>query len=682
MMRAIYRSPLFLVVLFALLLASCGASDKLKSGDILFQEKNYDLAAIAYKDEYQAEEVPQTKAEKAFKVGECYRLNADYKQAEKWYELSMKSGYDAIATYNYGLMLKQNEKYKQAIDQFTKYAREEPFQKELALNQIRQCTDAIKWQKERGSFAITNLSSINTPASEYGPVLLEDGSLLFTSDRFDATGSDTYGWTGERYSDIFLTKKVGDGFQGLIPFDQIVNSGANEGTPNISADGTELFFTRCGSQGKLDDYCAIYYSVKQTVGGWSSPVKLGFFSDTVNVGHPFLLKDGSALIFSADAEGGYGGNDLYISYFVDGYFDDPQNLGSTINSEGDELFPYIGADGTLYYASNGLPGLGGLDIFSARKEGTVWKDPENLKLPINSGYDDYAIQYIKQKPVDANDAVRQQGYFTSNRPGGSGKDDIYEFKVSNENLYVLEGVVLEKIFEDPKDPNSKVIDLQAVENADIVLKTYSAGLPVVGTGKSDKYGRFEFDLEKETNYYVSGNKDGYLKKSLDFSTKGLRDLKNILITVKVRLILEKIYEEREIVIPNIYYDFDKATLRPESELVLDSLYTMFVDNPDIVVEIGSHTDSRGKDDYNQTLSQARAKSVTDYLVSKGVNAERLKAVGYGETKLVNDCGNDSDCTEEEHQKNRRTTFKILSERFQLESIQPEDIRVDPKPGEK
>lgn len=667
-----------LLLYLSILLVSCGGSGQLKSGEILFAEKNYATAAMVFKEEFSSEPVPPIKAEKAFMVAESYRMNGQYKEAEQWYETAVRMDYDAIATYNYGLMLKNNEKYKQAIDQFSNYAKLEPFKKEQAFEQIRQATQAIKWQKERGSYRIVNLKQVNTPASDYAPWLDESGNMVFTSDRFDATGSDTYGWTGEKYSDLYLTKKTDNGFQGMLPFSAQINSGVNEGAASFAKNGTEVFFTRCGTQGKEDDYCAIYYSTQQTMGGWSAPAKLGFFSDTVNVGHPFMLPDGSGLLFSSDAPGGYGGNDLYISYFKNGYFDDPQNLGNEINTEGDELFPRVGEDGTLYFSSNGLPGLGGQDLFEARKEGNLWKDPQNLKIPINTGYDDYAVQFTKQKPNGPNDAIRQEGYFSSNRPGGAGKDDIYQFTLSNENLYVLEGVVLEKIFEDPKDPNSPVIDFQPVDKAEVVLKKYGPGFPTVATLSSDEYGRFEQDLTKETDYYVSADKSGYLKKSADFSTKGLRDLKNILITIKVRLIVEKIYEEREIVIPNIYYDFDSATLRPESKPVLDSLYTMFVDNPDIVVEIGSHTDSRGSDAYNQKLSQGRAQSVVDYLSAKGVNEDRLKAKGYGETKLVNDCTNGVECTEEEHQKNRRTTFKILSEKFQLESITPDDIRVDPK----
>lgn len=682
-MKLFVRYFLSSVLLASLLfMAGCGSSGQLKSGETLFQEKNYNLAANVLRTEYSEESVERIKAEKAFMIGQCYEFTADYNNAAKWYEEAIRLGYDPIATYKYALALKAQEKYQQAIDQFTKYAREEPFKRDVALEQIKQCYQVMKWQKEKSQYDIVNLTNINTQASEYGPVILPDGNMVFTSDRFDATGDDTYGWTGDKFSDLYLSKKQSNGdYSGVVPFAGNLNTGFNEGTPCFNATGTEMYFTRCGAQGPQDNYCGIYYSSQQTMGGWSEPVKLALFNDTVNVGHPFLLKDGSALIFSADADGGYGGNDLYIMYKNGTYWTEPQNLGNEINTTGDELFPFVADDGTLYFSSNGQTGLGGMDIFSAEKDGKVWKNVENLKMPINSGFDDFGVWFTKTRPRDANDPIRQQGFFSSNRPGGAGKDDIYMFTLSNENLYVLEGVVLEKIFEDPKDPNSPVVDFQPVQGAHIELKKYMTKNPDVGSGTSDDYGRFSFDLEKNSNYYVSADKAGFLKRSVNCTTKGLRDLNSIVITVKVRLIMERIYVDRQIVIPNIYYDYDSASLRPESFPVLDTLFTLFQDNPDIVVEIGSHTDSRGSDSYNMTLSQNRAQSVVAYLVKKGIPAQRLKAVGYGETQLVNGCSNGVDCTEEQHQQNRRTTFKILGEKFQIESIQPDSVRVDPKDGE-
>ncbi len=679
-MRATSAYIYLAIITIAITFASCGGGGKAKNGMTLFQEKNYTLAIPQLKTEYKEAQVPLLRGEKAFYVAESYRLNGNFKDAEGWYAEAIKQGYDAIATYNYAITLKANEKYKQAIEQFTNYARLEPFNKEKAFDQIKACNLAIRWEKERTNLDLQNLS-INTNASEYGPVITATGDLVFTSDRIDATGNDTYGWTGEKYSDLYLSKKQADGsFSGVVNLAAELNSGFNDGTPTFSRDGNEVYFTRCGSQGKgLDDYCAIYVSRLQSLGGWSDPEKLLLFdADTFNVGHPYLSRDGKFLLFAAEAPGGYGGKDLYMSILQAGSWTAPRNLGVEINTAGNEVFPFVDEVGTLYFSSDGHDGLGGLDIFSAASGGGSWSKPENLKLPINSGADDFGLWLTKAKPKDANDPVRMSGFFSSNRPGGKGKDDIYQFQLSNENLFVLEGVILEKIFEDPSDPNSKVIDFQPVLEANITLKKYAPGFPVVATLSSDKYGRFGYDLTKETDYYVSGEKEGFLKQAARFSTKGLRDLKNITIPIKVQLIVERIYEDREIVIPNIYYDYDKTTLRPESFPVLDSLYSLFAENPTIVVEIGAHTDSRGSKEYNITLSQGRAASVVKYLISKGIPAGRLKAVGYGESNPVNKCVDGVDCTEEEYQLNRRTTFKILAEKFNLESITPDDIRVDPK----
>ena len=201
----------------------------------------------------------------------------------------------------------------------------------------------------------------------------------------------------------------------------------------------------------------------------------------------------------------------------------------------------------------------------------------------------------------------------------------------------------------------------------------------IGAAFSDTSGNFLFKLEPETDYKITASKNGYFNKTVTVSTKGLRNQDSTIIYVYTEIELEKIFTQKEIVIPNIYYDYDKATLRPESKLVLDTVFIFFKENPDLTIEIGSHTDSRGSDAYNLKLSQARAQSVVDYFIQKGIPAERLIAKGYGETKLINNCGNGSKCSEEEHQKNRRTTFRVASAKLNLESIEPEDIKVDPKP---
>jgi outer membrane protein OmpA-like peptidoglycan-associated protein len=400
----------------------------------------------------------------------------------------------------------------------------------------------------------------------------------------------------------------------------------------------------------------------------------------VNVYDPYLSKDGKTLFVAADAPNGFGVTDLYSVSRVDSGWGAPQNLGGSVNTPGSERFPWLDDKGALYFSSNGLPGMGGLDIFKATKTKTGYKDPVNLRYPFNSGYDDFAFCIDKYKPRDNNDTVLYAGYFSSNRPGGKGSDDIYRFEEKWVNVFVLRGKVVEKLFENPENPESKVLGLKALPKAKIELKTTDD--KILGSTTADTAGNFIFRLSDETDYKLTASKGGYFSNNAFTSTKGLRNQDSTIIHLYTQIELEKIFTQKMIAIPNIYYDYDKATLRPESKLVLDSILVFFKDNPDLTIELGSHTDSRGSDEYNLKLSQARAQSAVDYLVEKGVPKERLIAKGYGETKPVNNCTNGVPCTEEEHQKNRRTTFRVVSAKLNLESVEPEDIKVVPKPDEK
>jgi peptidoglycan-associated lipoprotein len=675
-----------LYILLALLWYSCGTTQKLKTGDQAFEQKSYAIAVTLYKSEFSTEQVPQFKAQKAFRIGESYRAINNTKEAEKWYNEATKLNYpDAMARYNLALMLMANEKYDAAINEFKTYANEDPQFKMKAFDMVRACENAKRLSQQKTNVVIEN-PELNTSANEYAPVFYEQKDIIFSSDRGEALGAETYGWTGEKFSDLFISKREKDGsYRSVTRFADNLNTSINEGTPTFNKNFTEMYFTRCGTEGKSkskrDDYCAVFKSMRDFDGTWSEPEKMLFFSDSVNVGQPFLSPDGKFLLLVTDAPGGYGGKDIWITYPEFDGWGEPQNLGNEINTAGNDMFPHIADDGTLYFASDGHPGMGALDLFSARKDGKAWKEPVNLKPPINSGADDFGIIIEKSKPANADDFVKRVGYFTSSRPNGKGGDDIYKFTERNENIFTLQAFVFEKVFENPNDPNSKVVDFKQIEGAEVSLKKYALALQPVATQKTDKNGMTKFDLEAESDYLVSASKEGYFKKSANTSTKGKKDETKVNVVLQVKIILDKIYEEKEIVIPNIYYDYDKATLRPESETVLDTLITLLQENPTVKLEIGSHTDSRGSDSYNEKLSQGRAESVVRYLISKGIVLERLTAKGYGETKLVNHCANNVKCTEEEHQQNRRTTFKVLAEKFIIESVTPDDIKVDKKPGE-
>lgn len=676
------QSYLFIAATFAFL--ACNTTQKIKTGDQAFEQKSYAIAATLYKSEFSTEPVEQYKATKAFRIAESYRAINNTKDAEKWYAEALKLNYpDAITRLHFANMLMANEKYDAAITEFKKYANEDPINKMMAFDKVKACENAKKSLTQKTNIELQNLA-FNSNANEYAPVFYENKNIIFSSDRTDALGTETYGWTGEKYSDLFISKKESDGsYRSVNQFGTNINSGRNEGTPTFNKGFTEMYFTRCGTEiktkSKLDDFCAIFKSTKDFDGTWSTPEKIVFFNDSVNVGQPFLSPDGKYMLIASDASGGYGGKDIWITYQEFDGWAFPQNLGSIINTAGNDMFPHVAEDGTLYFSSDGHNGLGALDIFSAKKEGKIWKEVLNLKAPINSGADDFGLIIEKSKPANADDFIKRSGFFTSTRASGNGGDDIYKFLERNENIYTLQAFVFEKVFENPQDPNSKVIDYKQIEGADVSLKKYGVALQPVANGKTDKNGLAKFDLGADTDYLVAATKDGYFKKSVNTTTKGKKDESKVNIVVQVKIILDKIFEEKEITIPNIYYDYDKTDLRPESELVIDTLITLLNENPTVKLEIGSHTDSRGNEAYNEKLSLGRAESVVKYLISKGINLQRLTAKGYGESKPINKCLDGVKCTEEEYQLNRRTTFKVLSEKFIIESMTPDNIKVDEAP---
>ncbi|HWB61908.1 MAG TPA: OmpA family protein [Chitinophagales bacterium] len=670
----------FLVLVAVIFVASCKTVPfKVNDGPTAVNLKLYNQSIDFLLKEFGAERDPDKKAEKAFTIAESYRQFHDLASAEKWYQQSVDLKMTDKALFQLGMAQKGQEKYAEAMKTFAEYQKVagtgfEGRQQEL------QCQQALLWKKDFSKIEIINLQPLNTPANDYALIPFKQNQFVLSSSRDEATGANRDGWTGEKFTDLFITDKTGKIFSTPVNMGPPICTPAHESSAAFSKDGKEIYFIRCqDDQQKSNQYCHLYYSAFNN-NHWEEPVKLDFFPDTANVYDPYLSSDGKVLLVASDVPGGFGATDIYIINKVDTGWGMPQNLGGRINTPGSERFPWLDVKGHLFFSSDGLPGMGGLDIFKSLKFKTGYKDPENLKAPINSGADDYAFRIDKYKPDNSDDTVLYAGYFSSNRPGGKGGDDIYRFEEKWLNIFVLRGKIVEKNYEKPDDPDSKVLGMKYLGKARVDLKTPDD--KIIASVLSDSLGNFAFRLSSESDYKVSAIKNGYFSNTSSIiSTKGKRNQDSTIITLYTQLELEKIFPQKMIVIPNIYYDYDKATLRPESKLVLDSILVFFKDNPDLTIEIGSHTDSRGSDSYNLKLSQARAQSVVDYLVDKGIPKERLIAKGYGETMLVNNCGNGVPCTEEEHQKNRRTTFKVISAKLNLESVQPEDIRVVPKPEE-
>ncbi|MES2620787.1 MAG: OmpA family protein [Bacteroidota bacterium] len=628
--------------------------------------------------EFNAEKDPIKQQPKAFLIAESYRQFNDYANAEKWYRQSLDLNGGEQSLFKLGLMQKSQEKYEEAAKTFDQYQRISGGGFE-GRQQAMQSRDAIDWKKAFTRIQVKNIAAINTPEIDYGLEPLKDNTFVFTSSRDEVIGSERDGWTGEKFSDLFITERKAESFTAPVNFGVPVNSPAHESSVTFSKDGKEMYFVRCqADQQKSNQYCAVYYSAFNNE-HWSEPVKLDLFSDSVNVYDPYLSRDGKYLFVAAGGEG-FGATDIFMLMKADTGWSNPQNLGGTINTPGSERFPWLDEKGNLFYSSNGLPGMGGLDIFKATRLKAAYKEPVNLKAPINSGADDFYFRIDKYKPANADDTILYSGYFSSNRVGGKGKDDVYRFEEKWTNLFIVYGKTVEKQYENPENSESKVLGLKNLPKSRVELKTMDE--KVIASGYADTNGAFAFKLQAETDYKIAASKNGYLANNAFVSTKGRRHQDSTVINLFVTIELDKIFPQKMLVIPNIYYDYDKATLRPESKLVLDSIMIFFKDNPDLTIEIGSHTDSRGSDEYNIKLSQARAQSVVDYFIGKGIATESLVAKGYGETKLVNNCTNGAKCTEEEHQKNRRTTFRVVSAKLTLESIEPEDILVDPKMEDK
>ncbi|HYV94188.1 MAG TPA: OmpA family protein [Chitinophagales bacterium] len=677
------RGYFLMLLVIAGTYSSCLITQQAKTGDMLLQEKKYTEAADLLKTEFNKEQDPVIRAKKAYSIGECYRMSGNTLEAEQWYKTASETGDDSRAKYMYALMLKSNEKYEEAVKAFNIYLKESPFDEE-AKSEVEACTLAMEWKKADSKVSVAGVDALNSVAFDYAPALYGKNGMVFTSDRGDATGSETYGWTGEKYSDLYVAYKDANGkFGAPVLFSDKINSNTNEGAACFNKDFTECYFTRCIIPLQTKDttagYCHIFYTYR-TGDEWSDPTEVSIFNDSCNVKTPFLSSDGKELYVSSDVDGGYGAKDLYVlTKNTDGNWSNPQNLGPNINTPGEEAFPQLSADGKLYFASNGQEGMGGLDIFSAARINKQWNNVQNMRSPINSGADDFALVFEKVKPEDQY-KIKSQGYFVSNRQGGKGKDDIYFFSEEKRKVFLVKGNVTEKKFTVEGNPNSGVVGFISMPSIDVAIVTLDEqGNPMSKTQrtvKSDAKGRFQFLSESDKTYKVSASKLDYFTKSEIANTNGFQMQDKDTVVATVQLVLDKIYRNIQVNISNIYYDYNKWNIRPDAAKVLDTLVNVLKENPNVKVEIGSHTDSRGKDPYNMNLSLKRAQSVVEYLVQHGIDASLLSAKGYGETQPVNKCTNGVKCTEEEFQANRRTTFKVTSATFSIESTTPEKIEVD------
>ncbi len=656
---------LTLLALLLTLLAGCTYTQKVRDGRTAFEVKQYAVAADMLEKEYEKAKSRVEKGKIAFLIGESYKRLNKSDQSIRWYGIAYDNQYGVDALKEYAFALKQAERYEDAMRAFKDLGIEigSPYE---YRREISACEVALGWARLPPEYEV-ELMAFNSGNSDYAPILYKDNQLVFSSDRTAATGDKVYNWTGNAFSDLFL---VDLGSNSISGFDPAINTENNEGTVSFNRNYTEIYFTRCfGGKRDAADFCRIMVS-EGSEGSWSAPRSLSFMKEGVNYVHPSLSPDGSTLYFASDDPEGWGGWDIYASERqAGGEWGEPILLSRVVNTQGDEKFPFIDAD-TLYFASNNHTGMGGLDIFRTfRMANGSWAPPYNLKAPINSGGDDFGFILDYGSPRE--EGVLQQGYFTSTREDGRGSDDIYRWRkvvpppappVAQQDQpkpedykLILEGYVLEKIYENPTDPNSKVLGRKPLPGAQVEA-LFGRQKETITVGED---AQFRLELQEETDYSFLASKENYLNNAEAFSTKGIgRNPEMPVQTFELEIILERIFLDKEIRLENIYYDFDKWDIRDDAKPTLDELARNLALNPGIRIQLGSHTDCRGATRYNEDLSQKRAQSAVDYLISKGIDPGRLIARGYGESQPEVDCLC-TRCTEDEHQQNRRTTFKII-----------------------
>jgi outer membrane protein OmpA-like peptidoglycan-associated protein len=579
-------------------------------------------------------------------VGDAYRKSNRLVESIPFYEAAIKEGTPEEAANLYlaqGLKVEQEyEEAQRVLDNYLSRARDEKTKK-LAEKELQNLRKIDELKENESYYRVKNLEEINTERAEYSPVFSKN-YLYFTSNR---GVSKIYRATGTPFTDIYRVTSRGANvnINSLTALDPIINHvDTNEGSVAISPDGTSMIFAK-GNDGKAKGYSEVnLFFTRFRNGKWSEPVPLSINEAQAWDSTPAFSPDGTTLYFSSTREGGYGGADLYQAKVNRrGRWVDVRNLGPEINSPGDDVFPYVSEDGSLYFASDGHAGFGKLDMFRAVRESGKVKI-ENLGKPMNSSADDFGLYQFDL----------QKGFFTSNRRGGKGDDDIYTYVNDDPDLkivnYFLTGTTV------TKDGAGQEIVLP---NTKVSLTTDDG--QVLDESFTGADGKFNFRVYPEEHYDLLSEKSDYFTVRKDFTTIGKTVDKTTLtefitnVNFETKIMMDPIVLEKAVVLENIYYDLDKADIRPDAALVLDSLVQIMNDNPEIYIELGSHTDNRADDDYNLNLSRRRAQSAVRYIINEGVNAERIVAKGYGESQLLIKNAQ----TEEQHQRNRRTEFKVL-----------------------
>ena len=628
-----HRKYIFLSLAIVIVLSGC-ASYHVRQGNRLFNSLAYSDAIVEYQIALSKKDFPVA----IINLAESYRLMNNTQQSEEVYaKVVLLKECQPIHKFRYAQMLMRNQKYEQAKAAFDVYLKDQPNDDKAKM--LRSSCDSIEAYKKDSSVYTVTTTTINSGQTNFSPQYYKDG-FVFISDRAEANHGSlkTYHWTGQPFLDLYYSKREQDGkLNTPEPMKGEVNGLFHDGPCAFIGD-TVMYLTRNNYIRKKltkdpSDFVNLkLYKSARKDSAWGKLEEFAYNSNDYSIGHPTITKDGQTMYIVSDMPGGLGGTDLYSTRFESGAWTKPQNLGPSVNTPSNEMFPTIHHDSILYFSSEGRHTLGGLDIFYSINHSGAWTEAQNMKYPINSSNDDFG--------VILNDSATE-GYFSSNRnTGNTMQDNIYGF---TKLFFALDGLTVEKLTQKPV--GSVLVELTNETTHEKVATI---------TGKD---ATFMFLLEQNCDYSIVGSKDNYYTNTVKVSTVGKKTSESM--HVKLRLEMEKILINKPIVLENIYYDLDMSNIRTDAATGLNKLVTMLKENPGIKIELGSHTDSRADDYYNLNLSQKRADAAVKYMIEHGVSKDRMSAKGYGEYNLINRCKDGIECTEEEHQENRRTEFKVV-----------------------
>lgn len=626
-----------------LLVGSCKSLQEKANDQFLSGQYQY---AISSYSQILADD-PQNK-DANLAIAESYRLSNRIEKASPYYQKLTEEEPNFQHFFQLGASLQAQEKTEEAISAFDKS--KEYTEDEALRSKAQRQIEAIKLKSGIENYwpnhVLINYKELNTSGPDYAPILSEN-FIYFTSGR---QASGLYPADGSPYTKLFRARAEGirvdtKAIQALPEFKN--EEGLNQASIAISPDGNTIIYARGNSTSPKDlPETALFVSYFRGA-GFTTPIWMPLNEEeTWWNSTPAFSPDGTELYFASNRPGGFGGIDLYkATRLANADFGNPVNLGPEINTPGNELFPRLAPDGKFFFSSDGHPGFGKLDLFVTEKDDSGKLNIKNLGQNFNSPNDDFGISFSDYPKA---------GFISSNREGGSGDDDIYFFEDKTPKPKIVNILLNVTTKERVAGQPDKIL-----ERARVVL--YDSNKKQAGGDMSNSNGRVRFTLEPNADFTIIASKNGYFAKSIPFTTVDktpdiatlIQEVTNI--TLDTTIILDQLVLDKSIVLENIYYDLNKDDIRPDAALELEKLITILKDNPTIRIELSSHTDSRSSDAYNLDLSQRRAQSAVDYMVSKGIEADRLVARGYGELQLINLNAE----TEEEHQVNRRTEFKVI-----------------------